>query len=120
MRLLKVVVILFSVLAVCLFAGAADKNLGIQDTYHVTFDTPIRVGTALLPAGDYAIHHTMEGQDHIMVFQKGKEPAVKVKCTLVPLPQKAAATETIYVRNAANERVLQELVFRGDAAKHVF
>ncbi|MFZ0419640.1 MAG: hypothetical protein WAM04_16190 [Candidatus Sulfotelmatobacter sp.] len=120
MRLLKVVVILFSVLAVCMLAAAADKNLGIQDKYHVTFDAPIRVGTALLPAGDYVIRHTMEGQDHIMVFQKGKESPVKVKCTLVPLPQKALVTKTIYVQSAANERVLQELVFRGDTAKHVF
>jgi hypothetical protein len=43
-----------------------------------------------------------------------------VKCTLVPLPQKAAADQTIYQLNASNERVLQELVFRGDSAKHVF
>jgi len=119
MRLLKMVGILFCVLAVCLFAAAADKNLGIRDTYHVTFDSPTRVGTALLPAGNYVIRHTMEGQDHIMVFQKGKEPAVKVKCTLVSLSQKAAEDKTTYVQNA-NGRVLQELVFRGDTAKHVF
>ena len=119
MRLLKMVGILFCVLAVCLFAAAADKNLGIRDTYHVTFDSPTRVGTALLPAGNYVIRHTMEGQDHIMVFQKGKEPAVKVKCTLVPLPRKSDQDQTIYVHNA-NERILQALVFRGDTAKHVF
>jgi hypothetical protein len=28
--------------------------------------------------------------------------------------------QTIYLLNAANERVLQELIFRGDKAKHVF
>jgi hypothetical protein len=36
--------------------------------------------------------------------------------SLVTLPR----TETIYAVNASNERVLQELTFRGDTAKHVF
>ena len=44
----------------------------------------------------------------------------KVTCTLVPLSQKAPENETIYELNAANERVLQSLVFKGDTAKHVF
>jgi hypothetical protein len=63
----------------------------------------------------------MEGQEHVMVFQRvhGKDQ-VKVKCTLVPLARKADQSETIYLLNASNERVLQGLVFRGDSAKHVF
>lgn len=120
MPLLKVVGILICVLALVSFASAADKNLGIRDTYKVTFDVPTRVGTALLPAGNYVIRHTMQGTDHIMVFQKGKSAEVKVKCTLVPLTQKAGVDQQIYKQNAANERVLEELVFRGDTAKHVF
>jgi hypothetical protein len=100
----------------------AAENLGIRDVSRITFAVPMRVGTALLPAGDYTVRHTMEGQEHIMVFQsvRGKGPEVKVKCTLVPLGQKADQTQTIYTLNAANERVLQELIIRGDTAKHVF
>jgi hypothetical protein len=103
-------------------AAAEEKNLGIHDVSRITFVAPMRVGTTLLPAGDYLVRHTMEGQEHIMVFQavRGKTPEVKVKCTLVPLAQKAEQTQTIYQLNAANERVLQELVIRGDMAKHVF
>jgi len=121
MRSLKVLVLLTCALALVSLAMAAD-NLGIRDVSRVTFAAPMRVGTALLPAGDYMVHHVMEGQEHIMVFQpvRGKGPEVKVKCTLVPLGQKADQTQTIYTLNAANERVLQELVFRGDTAKHVF
>lgn len=120
MRVLKVVGILICVMALASFAIAAEKNMGIRDTYKVTFDVPTRIGTALLPAGDYVVRHTMEGTDHIMVFKSGKNPEVKVKCTLVPLAQKADTTEKTYKQNAANERVLEELVFRGDTAKHVF
>jgi len=126
MRLLRVfgalvcVMVLVSILVTA--AAAEDKDLGIRDVSRVTFAAPVRVGTALLPAGDYLVRHTMEGQEHFMVFQpvRGKTPEVKVKCTLVPLTDKAKRSQTIYQLNAANERVLQELVFQGDSAKHVF
>jgi hypothetical protein len=81
----------------------------------------MRVGAVVLPAGDYVIRHTMDGQEHIMVFQRARtKDEIKVKCTLVQLAKKAEHNETIYQLNAANERVLQELVFAGDKAKHVF
>ena len=123
MRLAKVVGMLLCALVLVAMASAGMKNnMGIRDVYHVTFADPVHVGTALLPAGDYTIRHQMEGQDHYMVFQeKGKKGAdLKVKCTLVPLEHKALRTETIYGLNASNERVLQEFVFKGDTARHVF
>jgi hypothetical protein len=43
-----------------------------------------------------------------------------VKCQLVPLQEKAPQTEVLYGHDEKNEDVLQELIFRGDTAKHVF
>src|SRR5271157_5486059 len=122
MRFVKVLGITLCVLAMAALVFAGTDNLVVRDANRVTFVAPIRVGTTLLPAGEYVVRHTMEGQEHIMVFQpvKGKGPEVRVKCTLVALAQRAEHNETIYSLNAANERVLQELVFRGDTAKHVF
>jgi len=122
MRVVKVLVPVLCMLALAALAVAADNAMGIRDINRVTFVAPIRVGTVLLPAGDYVVKHTMEGQEHVMVFEpaKGKGPNAKIKCNLVKLGQKAERTETIYAVNAANERVLQELVFQGDTAKHVF
>jgi hypothetical protein len=77
----------------------------------------------LLPQGNYEIRHVMEGTDHIMVFRQlgTKKPVeVRAKCTMVPLSAKATDDQKIYILNAANERVLHELVFKGDHAKHVF
>jgi hypothetical protein len=75
----------------------------------------------LLPAGEYVVRHTMQGEEHIMVFERASsQEEFKVKCTLVPLTQKADQDRKIYQLNATNEKVLQELVFRGDMAKHVF
>src|SRR5450759_2889990 len=121
MHFLKVLGISMCVLALGAMAMAGTNNMGIRDVSHVTFVAPMRVGTAVLPAGDYVVRHTMEGQEHIMVFQRvHSQDEVKVTCTLVPLKEKADQNQTIYELRANNERVLQELVFRGDSAKHVF
>ena len=103
--------------------SAAENQMGIRDNYQVNFSEKVRVADTLLPQGNYDIRHVMEGSDHIMVFRQlgTKKPAeVRAKCTLVPLSAKADKNQTTYILNAANERVLQELVFKGDLAKHVF
>jgi len=103
--------------------SAAENQMGIRDNYQVNFSEKVRVADTLLPQGDYEIRHVMEGSDHIMVFRQlgTKKPVeVRAKCTLVPLSAKADKNQTTYILNAANERVLQELVFKGDLAKHVF
>lgn len=103
--------------------ASAENQLGIADKYRLSFSDKIRVADTLLPKGDYEVTHVMEGSNHIMVFRQlgTKKPAeVRAKCTLVPLGTKADANQQLYVMNAANERVLEELVFKGDQAKHVF
>ncbi len=123
MRFLKVLGITSLCLVVMsLLASASPNSLGISDVAHISFVDPIRVGTTLLRAGDYEVRHVMQGQEHIMVFKRlnSKDSEVKVSCKLVPLAQKADRTATVYELNAANEKVLKELVFRGDSAKHVF
>lgn len=103
--------------------AAAENQMGIADKYQVTFSQQVRVADTLLPKGKYEIRHVMEGSNHIMVFQQlgTKKPVeVRVKCTLVPLGAKATRDEKQYTVNAANQLVLQELIFQGDRAAHVF
>jgi hypothetical protein len=116
-------VLLPIILLMATLASAGENQLGLADTYRVSFTEPVRVADTLLPKGDYEIRHTMQGQEHIMAFRQlgtRKPVEIKAKCTLVPLTEKAAASEKIYSVNAANERVLRELTFKGDKAKHVF
>jgi len=124
MRVVSFVVV--AAICVILLSGVAlagENQLGIADVYRVSFSEKVRVADTLLPSGNYEIRHVMEGADHIMVFRQVgvKKPVeVRAKCTLVPLAEKAADNQKIYELNAANERVLHELVFKGDHAKHVF
>ena len=97
--------------------------MGISDKYRVNFVEKVRVADTVLPKGDYEIRHVMEGSDHIMIFRQlnTKKPVeVRAKCTLVPLTDKARGDQRIYLLNAANERALSELIFKGDHAKHGF
>jgi hypothetical protein len=101
----------------------AENQMGVADKYKVTFTEKILVADTLLPKGDYEITHVMEGSNHIMVFRQlgTKKPIeVRAKCALIPLGAKAETSQQIYAKNASNERVLEELIFKGDRAKHVF
>ena len=124
MRLLKVVaVVAMCVLGFGLLARAGLNQFGVTDSGKISFDEPIRVGNTLLPSGDYRVLHTMDGEHHVMVFKKlnsRKSIEVSVQCQLVALQKRAKRTESIYVMNAANERVLHSLTFKGDSAQHVF
>jgi len=124
MRFLKVVALMaMCVLGLSLLAGASENKFGVADSGRITFDEPIRVGNTLLPSGDYQVLHTMNGERHIMVFKRlnsRKSIEVSVQCQLVALQKRALRTESSYVMNAANERVLQSLTFKGDSAQHVF
>ncbi len=123
MRKSTIVAILTSFFLVSLFAMGGQNSMGVANSYRVSFSEKTLVADTVLPKGDYEIRHVMEGQNHIMVFRQlgTKKPAeVRAKCTLVPLDTKADADQKIYTLNAANERVLQELIFKGDKAKHVF
>jgi hypothetical protein len=125
MRVIKIITLVaLCVLCASVLLNAGENKIGVADTRQVKFDNPMRIGATLLPAGQYKVLHTMEGTEHIMVFKqlnaKQTPLEVRVKCSLVPLAAKADQTQQIFVINAAKERVLHELVFRGDTAKHVF
>ncbi|MFZ3265301.1 MAG: hypothetical protein WA172_14950 [Terriglobales bacterium] len=124
MRLAKsVFAISICVLLLGVFALAGQNPMGISDLYRVNFSEKVIVASTVLPSGNYEIRHVMDGENHIMVFRQigvRKPVVVRAKCTLVPLAEKAADNQKIYELNASNERVLHELTFKGDRAKHVF
>jgi hypothetical protein len=118
MRILRAVGIILLVLGA--MAVAKDNALGIHEVSQVKFDSAVHIGSTVLPAGEYQMRHSMEGQEHVMVFQRrGSKDEYKAKCTLVPLDKKAPRNQATY-QTSGNEKQLQELVFQGDTAKHVF
>jgi hypothetical protein len=117
------VVLALCVIGLSVLLNAGQNKFGVADTREIKFINQVWVGDVLLPSGDYQVLHNMEGVNHVMVFKqlRTKKPAeARVNCQLVPLEKKADRTQQAFVLNAANERVLQSLIFRGDSAQHVF
>ncbi len=65
---LKVMVLVVCILVVVPLA-MAGADFGVRDTGKIDLTSPTRVAGSLLPAGEYVVRHTMEGQEHVMVFQ---------------------------------------------------
>ncbi len=111
---------LMMTLCVSVMLAAKDNPMGVAPKQTLTFYEPTVVGGTLLPAGDYTVTHEMQGETHIMIFKQVSGKAeVKTTCTLVPLNAKAQRSEQRYTENAKNQKVLVEMIFRGDTAKHV-
>jgi len=119
-RMFVIVMAVMVVLGATILMVAKDNPMGIAQKQEITFTGPTLVGGSLLPAGDYTVLHQMQGTEHIMIFkQVGGKAEAKAKCNLVPLAENFKTTEQRYTENAKNERVLVEMTFRGDSAKHV-
>lgn len=104
-----------------LTAFAADANFGVGKTRNITLLSETKVGSTVLPAGEYKVQHLMEGNEHIMVFKSvsnNKEKA-RVKCTMEKLDRKADQTMSL-IQTVDNQRVLTALIFAGDTYRHAF
>ncbi|MBV8207318.1 MAG: hypothetical protein JO041_11040 [Acidobacteria bacterium] len=115
---------MFVLLGLGVALGSQLNQFGIADSQQVTFSTAVKIGDTLVPAGDYKVLHTMQGEDHIMLFEqqgvpKSKAGYAKVKCTLKPLDE-AARTNEARFRNESGVEILTLLQFKGDKAQHVF
>ncbi len=120
----KPLAVLFLLLSVSLAALAKDvpkNNMGVGETRNITFVTPVKIGNASLPAGNYKVEHVMEGENHVMVFQSlnKKEATARVNCQMIQLQTKARETTQEY-DSQNGEKVLKAITFRGDTYKHQF
>jgi hypothetical protein len=120
-------VALLALLVICVTGLAtADKQnkFGVADQRQITFYEQVKVGDTVLPAGEYKVLHTMEGDNHVMVFQqlnvgKKNQATAKVQCNLKTLA-KAADQSLIGYKNENTPKVLNFLQFKGDTAVHQF
>lgn len=117
----KVLVIAMVVLVAALAAIAADQpnaGMAVGQSRNITLHEAAVVGGVTLPAGQYAVKHTMEGDAHIMVFQQveGKATA-KAACKMTPLEKKADKNSQMY-SNTSKGRELTSLTFKRDTVRH--
>ena len=97
------------------------------------FSSKVRVGNVVLPAGMYHVQHVVEGSDHVIVFKPVTMPSgfkeyqmiegrevVRLKCRVSPVEKSVRNTKIKLGRNAAGERVIEEIQIAGEKVKHTF
>lgn len=104
--------IIIALAVACLAAGPAS-------TYRVQFTDDVKVGDVVLKPGNYKVIHQMVGEQHIMIFEQGKNEVAKVPCTIENLKAKADRSEQ-YFETQNGAKVLKALVFRGETIRHNF
>ena len=119
MKGFKVLVIALLLLAFASTTMAADASkMDVGKSWTLALYHPTRVGTALLPAGDYNVRHLKDGEQHFLVFKSAGKEIARVSCTMEQLPKKADKTSLIENTNGAGELVLMGIAFQGDSFQH--
>jgi len=100
---------------------SAEEPMVTWKSKRLTLSAEARVGSELLPAGEYKVTHEMEGANHVLVLRlRGKETKTfRLACTMQPRNDKAPADEQ-HFRTENGQKLLTALVFEGDRYTHAF
>jgi hypothetical protein len=119
-RMRKVAVLLLGVFLLAVVV-AAEEPMVSWKSQNLILAADTRVGSQLLPAGDYKVKHEMQGPSHVLVLTLQNDPAksFRLACTMQPLLEKSKVSEQHY-RFEGKDKVLVALVFKGDKFTHAF
>jgi hypothetical protein len=117
MKVLKIATALLFLIGVSAMAADAS-NVDVGKSWTLTLSHRTRVGTALLPAGEYNVRHLKDGEEHVLAFKSVKKEMTRVGCTMEQLSKKAETTSLLEDTNSAGERVLRSIAFEGDKSQH--
>ena len=117
MKGLKIATALLFLIAVSAMAADAS-SVDVGKSWTLTLYQPTRVGTALLPAGDYYVRHLKDGEEHVLALKSGRKEMARVGCKLEQLSKKVERTTMIGNENDAGEQVLMSIAFEGDKFRH--
>lgn len=99
--------------------GKQEGMINVGKKGEAPFDSPMRVGDTLLKSGNYVFQHKIEGEDHLVIFQRAGKEVARVKCRLESLGQKAQRT-TLYLHTGdGGEVILHAVVVKGETVKHL-
>jgi hypothetical protein len=136
MKLLRSILpLLVGVLAVTAGAAFGEDMVHVGKKGEVEFQTPMRVGQTLLPAGHYQFQHEMTAEGHhvlvvraqAMVPSSGghyggktaKEPVARIPCDVAPLDRKSSSTGIVYKTGSDGVRELTQIRIAGEKSGHI-
>ncbi len=118
--LIRILILLLLLMLVPLVLGAQAVSQGRVRTIQLA--NPVQIGDVRLPAGEFVVRYTSQGDSHTMVFQRKGKTAQEFRaaCTLHQLANKAENDEQLYRHGPAGEWILVGLTFKGDMVEHRF
>ena len=108
------------------------KAVSDWKTGMLRLDEPVWVGNVRLKDRMYHVTHVIEGDKHLLVFksvtlragyQEGfmweGDEVVRVECRVEPVTKSVSNTKVLFGKNAAGERVIEEIQIAGEKVKHL-
>ncbi len=117
-RRLAIVLAIVSLVGLAAWAGDAMVSWKSKE---LKLDEGVRVGSTVLPAGEYKVTHEMQGAQHVLMMAlAGRDKQTfRVACSMQPLT-KAATQDEQHYRYEGKEKILVGLMFKGDMVLHAF
>jgi len=115
------IAIVLAIVSLVGLAAWADDAMVSWKSQNLKLTQGARVGSTVLPAGEYKVSHEMQGTQHILVMAlagRGKQ-TFRVPCSMQPLT-KAATQDEQHYRYEGKEKILVGLMFKGDMVFHSF
>ncbi len=115
------IAIVLAIVCVVGLAAWADDAMVAWKSKDLKLDETVRVGSVVLPAGEYKVSHEMQGDQHILVmaFNGQEKQTFRLPCMMQRLAKPATQTEQHY-RYEGKEKILVGLMFKGDTVFHAF
>lgn len=113
--------IVLAIVSLVGLAAWADDAMVSWKSKELKLDESVRVGSTMLPAGEYKVSHEMQGSQHILVMAlTGRDKQTfRLPCAMQPLTTAATQNEQHY-RYEGKEKILVGLMFKGDKVFHAF
>lgn len=103
------------------------EKLRVNEQGEIKLSGETRVGGVFLKSGKYKFQHMVEGEDHLVLFERvdwpdaqAEQALFRVKTKLEPIDKPAKRTEFHSTVSIKGERIVQKIYVQGESVKHVF
>ncbi len=103
------------------------EKMRVNEQGEVKLSGETLVGGMLLKSGKYKFQHVVEGEDHMVSFERVDRPEAqaeqalfRLKTRLEPIDKPAKRTEFHSTVSIKGERIVQKIYVQGENVRHVF
>ena len=103
------------------------EKVRVNEQGEIKLSGDTQVGGVFLKKGRYKFQHVVEGEDHLVSFERVDRPdaqaeqaTFRVKSRMEPIDKPAKRTEFHSTVSIKGERIVQRIYVQGESVRHVF